>query len=153
MVIFVKSTTKEQFQREFFEAIKMSEKNDWKLLGMPVAGHFFGSVNGDNFTLGRTNSIFSNLPQRLFFGNLSYKNNQLVVEGEFRFSRLYYYALSILGIICLLSLFLTAKETFMFGETIKRFLLLFAVPASFWGACILSSLFQEKETIKLLENL
>ena len=153
MRIRLKSKTKEQFSRRFVDAIKVSEKHEITFLNVSASGAFSGSINGDSFTLVRTTGFFSTLPQRHFEGTLLYENEELIAEGRFCFSKTVYIVLATIGVCCFLFLVLSAVGALSFVEVIKAFLISAAVPTLFFGACLLTSRFFEKEAVHLLENL
>ena len=153
MVIRVKSVTKEQFRQRFDDVVKTSEKHDWKPLGLSVLGQFEGTMNGDRISLARTPGIFSNLPQRSFEGSLSFENGELVVRGTFRFSKLFYAILTAIALSIFLFLLFSHTGRLTLGEVVKGLLFTGAVSATILLACLIPSLFLEKEVIRMLETL
>lgn len=153
MIIDVRSKTKAQFRNKFEEMIKESSKHDMTILGFSALGSFVGEIDGDHFTVVRTAGLFSNMPQRHFYGDLFDDNDGIVVKGDFRFSKVFYQLLAGAAIVIFLFLLLTCEGGITVGGVLKGILISAAIPAVPYLACLLTSLFFEKETIRALEEL
>lgn len=152
MIIYLKSKTKEQFQRRFSEVIQESKKHDMTFLGFSTTGSLEGSINGDAFTLVRTAGFISTLPQRHFWGTLSYDDGRLTAKGNFRFSKVFYIILAIIGICAFLFLLLSHEGILTIQGIIKALLISASIPIAILGFCLLASLPFEKEAIRVLES-